>query len=146
MPADLDAMHALCEPLQVTVIEDAACAVGSTYQGRAAGSGATLAAFSFHPRMLITAAEGGMVTTPDGAVAARLRRLRDHGMNISAADRHRSRQPVIEHYTEVGFNFRMTDVQAAIGLYNCASCPKWWPGAAFSPGGIKSCYLASPAC
>jgi dTDP-4-amino-4,6-dideoxygalactose transaminase len=124
MPADLDAMRALCEPLQVTVIEDAACAVGSTYQGRPAGSGAALAAFSFHPRMLITAAEGGMVTTPDGAVAARLRRLRDHGMDISAADRHRSRQPVIEHYTEVGFNFRMTDVQAAIGLVQLRKLPE----------------------
>ena len=124
MPADLGAMRALCEPLQVTVIEDAACAVGSTYQGRPAGSGAALAAFSFHPRMLITAAEGGMVTTPDGAVAARLRRLRDHGMNISAADRHRSQQPVIEHYTEVGFNFRMTDVQAAIGLVQLRKLPE----------------------
>jgi perosamine synthetase len=57
-----------------------------------------------------------MVTTSDASVAARIRRLREHGMNVSAADRHRSRQPVIEHYTEVGFNFRMTDVQAAIGL------------------------------
>lgn len=57
-----------------------------------------------------------MLTTADGSTAARLRRLREHGMDISAADRHRSRQPVIEHYTEVGFNFRMTDVQAAIGL------------------------------
>ena len=116
VPADLDAMRALCDPLHVTVIEDAACATGSTYRIRPAGAGAALAAFSFHPRMLITAGEGGMVTTPDGTVAARLRRLRDHGMDISAADRHRSQQPVIEHYTEVGFNFRMTDVQAAIGL------------------------------
>jgi perosamine synthetase len=57
-----------------------------------------------------------MVTTPDGSIAARIRRLREHGMNISASDRHRSQQPVIEHYAEVGFNFRMTDVQAAIGL------------------------------
>jgi perosamine synthetase len=115
-PAGLDAMRALCDPLQVTVIEDAACAAGSTYRIRPAGAGAALAAFSFHPRMLITSGEGGMVTTPDGGIAARLRRLRDHGMDVSAADRHRSQQPVIEHYTEVGFNFRMTDIQAAIGL------------------------------
>lgn len=116
VPADLDAMRALCDPLQVTVIEDAACAAGSTYRARPAGAGATLAAFSFHPRKLLTTGEGGMLTTADGSTAARLRRLREHGMDISAADRHRSRQPVIEHYTEVGFNFRMTDVQAAIGL------------------------------
>ena len=116
VPADLDGMRALCDPRGITVIEDAACAVGSTYRGRPAGSAAALAAFSFHPRKLLTTGEGGMVTTSDGSIAARIRRLREHGMDVSAADRHRSQQPVIEHYTEVGFNFRMTDVQAAIGL------------------------------
>jgi dTDP-4-amino-4,6-dideoxygalactose transaminase len=116
VPADLDAMRALCDPLHVAVIEDAACAAGSTYRGRPIGAGAVLAAFSFHPRKLITTGEGGMLTTPDQSIAARLRRLREHGMDVSAADRHRSPQPVIEHYTEVGFNFRMTDIQAAIGL------------------------------
>ena len=116
VPADLAAMRALCDPLQVTVIEDAACAAGSSYRGRPVGAGAELAAFSFHPRKLLTTGEGGMITTGDEAIAARLRRLREHGMDVSAADRHRSRQPVIEHYTEVGFNYRMTDIQAAIGL------------------------------
>src|SRR5215472_9320210 len=116
VPADLDAIRALCDPLGVIVIEDAACAAGSTYRARPVGAGAVLAAFSFHPRKLLTTGEGGMLTTWDGPIAARLRRLREHGMDISAADRHRSRQPVIEHYTELGFNFRMTDVQAAIGL------------------------------
>jgi dTDP-4-amino-4,6-dideoxygalactose transaminase len=116
VPADLDAMRALCDPLQVTVIEDAACAAGSTYQARPVGAGAVLAAFSFHPRQPPTTGERGMINTGDGSIAARLRRLREHGMDISAADRHRSQQPVIEHYTEVGFNYRMTDVQAAIGL------------------------------
>ncbi len=116
MPADLVEMRALCDPLGITVIEDAACAAGSTYRARPAGAGAALATFSFHPRKLLTTGEGGMLTTSDGSIAARVRRLREHGMDISAADRHRSRQPVIERYTEVGFNFRMTDVQAAIGL------------------------------
>jgi perosamine synthetase len=116
VPADLDAMRELCDPRGITVIEDAACAAGSTYRGRLAGAGAELAAYSFHPRKLITTGEGGMVTTPDGQVAARIRRLREHGMDISAAERHRSQQPVIEHYTELGFNFRMTDIQAAVGL------------------------------
>jgi perosamine synthetase len=116
VPADLDGIRALSDARGITVIEDAACAVGSSYRGRMAGATAELAAYSFHPRKLITTGEGGMVTTSDASVAARIRRLREHGMNVSAADRHRSRQPVIEHYTEVGFNFRMTDVQAAIGL------------------------------
>ena len=116
VPADLDAMRALCEPRGITVIEDAACAVGSVYRARPVGAGANLAAFSFHPRKLLTTGEGGMLVTPDGEVATRLRRLREHGMDLSAAARHASRQPVIEHYTELGFNFRMTDIQAAIGL------------------------------
>jgi len=124
VPADLDAMRALCDPLHVTVIEDAACAAGSTYRARPVGGGAALAAFSFHPRKLLTTGEGGMLTTSDGAIAARLRRLREHGMDISAADRHRSQQPVIEHYTEVGFNFRMTDIQAAIGLVQLRKLPE----------------------
>jgi perosamine synthetase len=124
IPADLDAMRALCDPLGVTVIEDAACAAGSTYHGRPAGAGAMLSAFSFHPRKLLTTGEGGMVVTPDGPTAARLRRLREHGMDISAADRHRSQQPVIERYTEVGFNYRMTDIQAAIGLVQLRKLPE----------------------
>jgi dTDP-4-amino-4,6-dideoxygalactose transaminase len=124
IPADLDAMRALCDPLQVTVMEDAACAAGSTYQARSVGAGAALAAFSFHPRKLVTTGEGGMLTASDGSIAARLRRLREHGMDISAADRHRSQQPVIEYYTEVGFNFRMTDIQAAIGLVQLRKLPQ----------------------
>jgi perosamine synthetase len=124
VPADLDAMRALCDPLRVAVIEDAACAAGSVYRSRPAGAGAALAAFSFHPRKLLTTGEGGMLTTADSSIAARLRRLREHGMDISAADRHRSQQPVIEHYTEVGFNFRMTDIQAAIGLVQLCKLPQ----------------------
>jgi dTDP-4-amino-4,6-dideoxygalactose transaminase len=120
VPADLDGMRALCEPRGITVIEDAACAIGSVYRDRPVGAGAFLAAFSFHPRKLITTGEGGMIVTPDADIAARLRRLREHGMNMSAAQRHASRQPVIEHYVETGFNYRMTDVQAAIGLVQLA--------------------------
>jgi perosamine synthetase len=116
VPADLDAMQALCEPRRITVVEDAACAVGSLYEGRPVGARAELAAFSFHPRKLLTTGEGGMLVTPSRDVADRLRRLREHGMDLSAAARHASHQPVIEHYVEPGFNFRMTDIQAAVGL------------------------------
>jgi perosamine synthetase len=116
VPADLEAVRVLCEPRGIAVVEDAACAVGSSYRGRPTGAGAGLAAFSFHPRKLLTTGEGGMLVTSDPDVAARLRRLREHGMDLSAAARHASRQPVIEHYVELGFNFRMTDIQAAVGL------------------------------
>jgi len=116
VPADIDAMRALCDPRGIIVVEDAACALGSTYRGCPAGARAAIATFSFHPRKLLTTGEGGMITTSDPELAARLRRLREHGMDVSAAARHLERQPVIEHYTELGYNYRMTDIQAAIGL------------------------------
>lgn len=116
VPADLDEVHAFCDPLGVAVVEDAACALGATYRGRPIGANAELAAFSFHPRKVITTGEGGMIVTSLADRAERLRRLREHGMNVSAAVRHASRQPVIESYLETGFNYRMTDIQAAVGL------------------------------
>jgi perosamine synthetase len=124
VPADLDGLRELCEPAGITVIEDAACAVGSVYRGRPVAAGASLAAFSFHPRKLLTTGEGGMLVTPDGELAARLRQLREHGMNVSAALRHVSQQPVMERYLEVGFNYRMTDIQAAIGLVQLGKLDK----------------------
>jgi perosamine synthetase len=116
VPADVDRIRALCAPRGVALLEDAACAAGSTYRGRSVGAGAPLAAWSFHPRKLVTTGEGGMVTTDDPAWAVRLRRLREHGMSVSASDRHASGQVAPEEYLETGFNYRMTDVQAAIGL------------------------------
>ncbi|MEU9453458.1 DegT/DnrJ/EryC1/StrS family aminotransferase [Streptomyces sp. NPDC048277] len=116
VPADVHALRAACADRDLPLVEDAACAIGSTVGGKPVGHGALLAAWSFHPRKLVTTGEGGMITTDDAEWAARLRRLREHGMNASAADRHASNKPVLESYLEVGFNYRMTDVQAAIGL------------------------------
>jgi dTDP-4-amino-4,6-dideoxygalactose transaminase len=116
MPADAAAVRALCEPRGIVVIEDAACAAGSMYRGRPVGARAAVAAWSFHPRKLITTGEGGMLTTENKQWAARARRLREHAMSISAAERHASTLPPAEEYLEVGFNYRMTDLQAAIGL------------------------------
>ena len=116
MPADVDEIRAVCDPIGVPILEDAACAIGSTYQQRPVGSGSPLAAWSFHPRKLLTTGEGGMLTLQDGDLAGRARRLREHGMSVSAADREASGGAVIEQYLEVGFNYRMTDIQAAVGL------------------------------
>jgi perosamine synthetase len=116
MPADLDELRALCAAGGLGLVEDAACAAGSTYRGAPVGAGSPIAAWSFHPRKVITTGEGGMVTTADPGWAARLRRLREHGMSVSAAERHASSRPVLERYLETGFNYRMTDVQAAVGL------------------------------
>jgi perosamine synthetase len=116
MPANLEAIEAVCRPRGVTVIEDAACAIGSTYRGRPVGSSGNLVALSFHPRKLITSGEGGMLLTDDAELAARLRRLRQHGMSVGAYERHERSSAFLEEYTELGFNFRMSDLQAAVGL------------------------------
>ncbi len=120
VPADIDAVRALCEPLGIPVVQDAACAVGSTWRGEPVGARAKVAAFSFHPRKVITTGEGGMLVTEDAELAARGRRLREHGMSVSAADRHQAKGPVLEQYLETGFNHRMTDIQAAVGLVQLA--------------------------
>jgi perosamine synthetase len=116
VPADVESLRALCEPRGIPVIEDAACAAGSTYRGAPVGKNALLAAWSFHPRKLLTTGEGGMLTTDNAEWSARARRLREHGMSVSAADRHNGGSAVIEQYLETAFNYRMTDIQAAVGL------------------------------
>jgi dTDP-4-amino-4,6-dideoxygalactose transaminase len=116
VPFDTAALRKAADGWGVGLVEDAACAAGSTAYGQPAGAGAAIAAWSFHPRKLITTGEGGMVTVDDADRATRLRRLREHGMNVSAADRHASAQPVLEAYLETAYNYRMTDIQAAVGL------------------------------
>ena len=116
VPFDTAALRKAVDGWGVSLVEDAACAAGSTAYGQPAGAGAAIAAWSFHPRKLITTGEGGMVTVDDAQWATRLRRLREHGMNVSAADRHASSQPVLEAYLETAYNYRMTDIQAAVGL------------------------------
>lgn len=116
VPVDLAPLRALCDPLGITVLEDAACAAGSRYAGRPAGAGAEIAAWSFHPRKILTTGEGGMLTTSNPGWAARARTLREHAMSLSAAERSASVLAPAEAYTEVGYNYRMTDLQAAVGL------------------------------
>jgi dTDP-4-amino-4,6-dideoxygalactose transaminase len=116
VPADVRALRAAAGRWGVALVEDAACAAGSTAYGRSVGAGSLISAWSFHPRKLLTTGEGGMITTDDAEWAARLRRLREHGMNVSAAEREASATPVLESYVETGYNYRMTDIQAAVGL------------------------------
>ncbi|WP_122982270.1 DegT/DnrJ/EryC1/StrS family aminotransferase [Actinoplanes teichomyceticus] len=116
VPFDTAALRKAAAGWGLALVEDAACAAGSTAYGQPAGAGAAIAAWSFHPRKVLTTGEGGMVTVDDAEVATRLRRLREHGMNVSAADRHASAQPVLEAYLETAYNYRMTDIQAAVGL------------------------------
>lgn len=116
MPLDLAPLRRLCDERGIALIEDAACGAGSTYRGEPVGTGADVSAWSFHPRKLLTTGEGGMLTTNNAAWATRARRLREHAMDVSAAERHGSLLAPQESYSEVGYNFRMTDLQAAIGI------------------------------
>jgi dTDP-4-amino-4,6-dideoxygalactose transaminase len=124
VPIDLKSIRAVCDPRGITVIEDAACAAGSTYQERPVGATAEITAWSFHPRKIITTGEGGMITTMRHDWADRAHRLREHAMSVSAADRHGKVLAAAESYTEVGYNYRMTDLQAAIGLVQLSKLPE----------------------
>jgi hypothetical protein len=99
-----------------TRAEDAACAIGSRYRGRPIGGHGSMACFSFHPRKVITTGEGGMITTDSAEQARRLRLLRQHGMSVPDTVRHSARQVIIEEYEGLGYNYRLTDIQAAIGI------------------------------
>jgi dTDP-4-amino-4,6-dideoxygalactose transaminase len=116
MPADVAAFRRLARKARVRLVEDAACAIGSQVDGRPVGGDADVAIFSFHPRKLVTTGEGGMIVTRSKSLAARLRSLRHHGVSISDFARHRADRVVIESYREVGYNYRMTDMQAGVGL------------------------------
>ncbi len=118
--ACMDALRALL-PAHVKIIEDAACAAGASYRGVSAGALGDVACFSFHPRKSITTGEGGMVTTNNAKIARRADIMRNHGASISEEQRHHGLQPyLLAAFDELGFNYRMTDIQAAIGLVQLA--------------------------
>jgi dTDP-4-amino-4,6-dideoxygalactose transaminase len=124
VPVDLGSIREALDPWGITVIEDAACGAGSTYRDRPVGAGAQLTAWSFHPRKLLTTGEGGMLTTDNAEWADRARRLREHAMSVSANQRHASVLAPPEEYLEVGFNYRMTDMQAAVGIVQLGRLPE----------------------
>jgi dTDP-4-amino-4,6-dideoxygalactose transaminase len=129
MPCDLGALAALAERHGLTLIEDAACAAGSQIRtdgqwdwiGKPHGH---IACFSFHPRKVITTGEGGMLTTSSPELDRSFRLLRQHGMSVPDTVRHSSPQVIFEDYSEVGFNYRMTDVQAAVGRRQLQRLPE----------------------
>lgn len=116
LACDIDAINDIATRHGLEVVEDAAPAIGESYKERKVGSNAHQTVFSFHPRKVITTGEGGMITTDDDALADRARKLRAHGMSVSDLDRHKADRIIIEEYPELGFNYRMTDIQASIGL------------------------------
>ena len=117
LPSALKEISEIATRHGLAVLEDAACAIGSEYENQRIGSPYTaMACFSFHPRKILTTGEGGMITTANEELAIRLRKLRQHAMTVSDLTRHSSTQVVTESYDEVGYNYRMTDMQAALGI------------------------------
>lgn len=128
MPCDLAAIIGIARRHGLPVIEDAACAIGSEIEwegdwhkiGRPHGD---IACFSFHPRKVITTGDGGMLTTNNPRYDEKFRLWRQHGMTVPDSVRHASAQVVFESYSEIGYNYRMTDMQAAVGRVQLGRLP-----------------------
>ena len=115
-PVAMDSLLALAERYDLTVIEDAACALGASFQGRKLGTWGQLGCFSFHPRKTLTTGEGGLVCTDDPNLAERLRALRSHGMVRSGGQ---------VRFSEPGLNYRLTDLQSAMGRNQLPNLDRW---------------------
>ncbi|HVZ65809.1 MAG TPA: DegT/DnrJ/EryC1/StrS family aminotransferase [Lacunisphaera sp.] len=124
-PAELAELAALARQAGVPLLEDAACAAGSEYRGQPIGCNqwSSLVCFSFHPRKIISTGDGGMITTDRADFAAKLRLLRQHGMSVNDLQRHGAKTVVTEEYPVLGYNYRLTDVQAALGLAQLRRVP-----------------------
>jgi dTDP-4-amino-4,6-dideoxygalactose transaminase len=128
LPCDIAAILEVARRYDLLVVEDAACAIGSELRidgrwvriGRPHGM---VACFSFHPRKVMTTGDGGMLTTADGELDRRFRLLRQHAMSVPDTVRHDARAVVFEDYPEVGYNYRMTDIQAAVGRVQLGRLP-----------------------
>ncbi len=132
-PCDLNALLAIAGEFKLPVVEDAACAIGSevnvggTWEkiGKPHGD---IACFSFHPRKIVATGDGGMITTRNPDYDRKFRLLRQHAMSVPDTVRHSSRKVIFEEYVSTGFNYRMTDVQAAIGVEQLKKLPGFLEG------------------
>ena len=123
-PADYNALRAIAKDRGIALVADACHAPGATYQGRKVGTLADVSCFSFHPVKHLTTCEGGMTVTDDAAMAAHMRRFRNHGIDSD----HRSREKAGAHaydMVELGFNYRLPDVQCALGLAQLSRLTGW---------------------
>jgi dTDP-4-amino-4,6-dideoxygalactose transaminase len=116
LPADLEAFRSIATERGLILVDDAATALGSTYRGVPVGGHGTTTCFSFHPRKMITTGEGGMLVTDDEESAEHARVLRSTGATISDLQRHKAKGALFQQYFESGYNYRLTDIQAAIGI------------------------------
>jgi perosamine synthetase len=123
LAADMDPIREIARQHGLAIVEDAATALGGEYRGKRVGGLGSPTAFSFHPRKIITTGEGGMITTDDEVLADRARIVRSHGASVSDLERHRARGTIYAAYPEVGYNYRMTDIQAAVGVEQMKKLP-----------------------
>lgn len=120
LAAPMDEIRAICAPRGIRIVEDAACAIGTTYFGQAVGGLGDIGCFSFHPRKVVTTGEGGMVTTNDDALAAAVASLRNHGAT-GLPPGETTRGPwTMATFDRMGFNLRLSDIQAAVGVAQMA--------------------------
>ncbi|HKX35259.1 MAG TPA: UDP-4-amino-4,6-dideoxy-N-acetyl-beta-L-altrosamine transaminase [Rhizorhapis sp.] len=123
-PADYDALRALAQDRNIALIADACHAPGATYKGRKAGTLADISCFSFHPVKHLTTCEGGMALTDDAGMAAHMRRFRNHGIDSDHRSREKSGTYAYD-MRELGYNYRLPDVQCALGLAQLARLSGW---------------------
>ncbi|MFH1700065.1 MAG: DegT/DnrJ/EryC1/StrS family aminotransferase [Candidatus Zixiibacteriota bacterium] len=122
--ADMESINEIAQEYNLIVIEDAACGMGATREGNHAGTEAELAVFSFHPRKAITTGEGGMIITKDMELANKLRTMRNHGASESDIERHVAEGgSILPNFNQLGYNYRMTDLQAAVGVAQMDKVP-----------------------
>jgi perosamine synthetase len=117
LSADMDPILKIAQKHNLWVVEDAACGFGAKYKGKYIGALGDTGCFSFHPRKAITTGEGGMITTNNDELAEKMRSMRDHGASMSDFQRHHGAKPyLLAEHPYAGFNYRMTDIQASLGV------------------------------
>jgi dTDP-4-amino-4,6-dideoxygalactose transaminase len=116
LPNDIDELQRICDKHNLILLDDAATAFGAKYKGEFLGKKALLTTFSFHPRKMITTGEGGALATNDDKIAENARILRATGASVSDLERHKAKGMILQKYYDSGYNYRMTDMQAAMGI------------------------------
>jgi dTDP-4-amino-4,6-dideoxygalactose transaminase len=123
LAADMDPIEEIAKKNNLAIVEDGATSLGGEYKGRQVGGLGSPTCFSFHPRKVITTGEGGMITTDDEEFARRARIVRSHGASVSDLERHKARGKIYASYPEVGYNYRMTDMQGSMGIEQMKKLP-----------------------
>lgn len=124
LPAYLNSLMEIAKRYNLVLIDDAATSLGAKYEGKYLGGHGLTTTFSFHPRKMITTGEGGMLVTDDLQIAESARILRATGASVSDLERHKKKGVILQEYYTDGYNYRMTDIQAAIGIVQMKKLPE----------------------